>query len=76
MTDPSPNPAIPPGWTPLGAVHLPQPSVWPATVSMGCTLLVWGLVASLVLIIFGLIVFACGITGWVFQMLHERKHTH
>lgn len=76
MNKQEPLPAVPPGWTALPPAHLPQPSVWPVTLSLGSALLVWGMVASIIISGFGLVVVSAGLIGWVSDILYERKQTH
>ncbi|GAC1319154.1 MAG: hypothetical protein NVSMB2_14300 [Chloroflexota bacterium] len=51
-------------------VHLPTPSVWPATVGLGVALLGLGFISSLYLVAAGLTLMAIGVSGWVQDMRH------
>jgi hypothetical protein len=65
-------PESPPGWTVLPPVKLPEPSVWPATLALAITFLVWGLVTSLIITGVGLALFAVALAGWIRDIRHER----
>ena len=68
-------PESPAGWTVLPAEKLPEPSIWPATLAVGITFLVWGLVTSLIITGVGLALFAAAMAGWIRDIRHERaKH--
>jgi hypothetical protein len=69
---PSP-PELPPGWNIPQPQSLPEPCVWPATLAMGITCLLWGLVTSLIITGVGLVVFAGAIAGWIREIRHERS---
>jgi hypothetical protein len=59
-------------WTSLPPVKLPEPGVWPATLALGITFLVWGLVTSLIITGVGLALFAVALAGWIRDIRHER----
>jgi hypothetical protein len=64
-----------PGWTVLPPQKLPEPSIWPVTLALGITFLVWGLVTSLIITGVGLALFAVALAGWIRDIRHERtKH--
>lgn len=65
---------VPPGWTPLPLEHLPAPTAWPAGFALGLTLLLWGLIASGVLIAIGAVLMVATLAGWVAEIRHERHH--
>jgi len=68
-------PASPSGWTVLPAEKLPEPSIWPATLALAITFLVWGLVTSLMITGVGLALFGLALAGWIRDIRHERtKH--
>jgi hypothetical protein len=48
ISKPAP-PELHPGWTVLPPENLPEPGIWPATLALGITFLVWGLVTSLII---------------------------
>ena len=72
------KPALPeshPGWTVLPPQKLPEPSIWPVTLALGITFLVWGLVTSLIITGVGVALFAVALAGWIRDIRHERaKH--
>ena len=62
-------------WTVLPPEKLPAPSIWPATLALAITFLVWGLVTSLIITGVGLALFAVALAGWIRDIRHERaKH--
>lgn len=63
------------GWTVLPPEKPPEPGVWPITLALAITLLVWGLVTSLIITGVGLVLFAVAMVGWIRDIRHERaKH--
>ncbi len=70
-----PKPAPPeshPGWTVLPPQKLPEPSIWPVSLALAITFLVWGLVTSLIITGVGLALFAGALAGWIRDIRHER----
>ena len=66
---------LPPGWRVPQPEELPEPCVWPVTLALGITFLVWGLVISLIITGVGVALFAVPIAGWIRDIRHERaKH--
>jgi hypothetical protein len=64
-----------PGWTILPPEKAPEPGIWPVTLALAITLLVWGLVTSLIITGVGLALFAVAMAGWIRDIRHERaKH--
>lgn len=61
-----------PDWTSALPENIPEPTLWPAFVGVGSTLLVWGLISSLIISGIGLAVFAIAIRGWIGNLRHER----
>ena len=51
---------------------LPPPTVWPATLSMGVTLMAFGVVTSWIMSVTGLIFFLFGAAGWVEDLRHDQ----
>ena len=47
---------------------LPSPTITPAIVALGITLLAAGLVTTLALTLVGLLVFAVGLGGWIQEL--------
>ena len=63
------------GWTVLPPDKLPEPSIWPATLAVAITFLVWGLVTSLIITGVGFALFGWALAGWIRDIRHERaKH--
>jgi hypothetical protein len=63
------------GWSVLPLDKLPEPSIWPATLALAITFLVWGLVTSLIITGVGFALFALALAGWIRDIRHERaKH--
>jgi hypothetical protein len=63
------------GWTVLPPEKLPEPGIWPVTMALGITFLVWGLVTSLIITGVGVALFAVALAGWIRDIRHERtKH--
>jgi hypothetical protein len=60
-------------WTVLPPQKLPEPGVWPVTMALGITFLVWGLVTSLIITGVGIALFAVALAGWIRDIRHERN---
>lgn len=71
---PSPSPGLRPGWSQPKPERLPEPTAWPVALALGVTLILWGLVSSLVITSIGLVLFVAALAGWVADIRHERKH--
>ena len=56
---------------PYPQIHLPQPTVWPAVMAAGITLILAGILLSLAFSVAGLIVFAMALAGWIGDLLHD-----
>ena len=52
---------------------LPSPTLWPATLALGSTLLVWGLISSLLVTFFGTLLFGAALVGWIGEIRNERR---
>jgi hypothetical protein len=50
---------------------LPLPTVWPATLSLGVTLMAFGVVTSWIMSITGTILFLFGAAGWVEDLRND-----
>ena len=50
---------------------LPHPTVWPATLSLGVTLMAFGVVTSGIMSITGTILFLFGVAGWVEDLRND-----
>ena len=53
---------------------MPTPTYMPAVVSLGISLLVWGLITSPIILIAGLAILALGVAGWIGDLTHESEH--
>jgi hypothetical protein len=51
-------------------VHLPEPSVWPATVGAGVALIAFGIATSLALSALGAVLLFWGVLRWVQELRH------
>ncbi|MGO9835041.1 MAG: hypothetical protein ACLP1X_12575 [Polyangiaceae bacterium] len=61
-----------PGWNRPRPAAIPPPSVWPAALALGTALLAWGVVASPIILVFGLVLFGVSLGGWIGEIRHER----
>jgi hypothetical protein len=68
-----PNTVAPEGWGIARPEKPPRGTLYPAAVALGATFLVWGLIASLIITAFGLVLFATAMAGWIAEIRHERK---
>lgn len=55
--------------------HLPTPTVWPAALATGATLAAAGLITSPLLLVFGGLLMAAALVGWV-SILTSEEETH
>ena len=80
MTNSSQSPnSLPDGWSRPQPDHLPKPTAWPAALSLGATLLVWGIVTQWLITLIGLLLFVVSLVGWIQDIRkerHELEHTH
>jgi hypothetical protein len=60
-------------WSRPKPEKLAKPTWWPAALAFGATLLVWGLIASCVILICGALVTAISLTGWIGDIRHEHR---
>jgi hypothetical protein len=65
--------SLPPGWTKPKPEALAEPTWWPAFLSLGATFIVWGLLASFIIVIIGLMVFGVSLAGWIGDIRREHK---
>jgi len=54
-------------------VHLPQPTVWPAVLASGMTLLAWGVITNYAVSAAGAILFGIAAWGWVQELRRETR---
>lgn len=52
--------------------HVPSPSIWPVTVAGGFTLVGFGVLTSFALSLFGVLLMAWGLFGWIQELRHGR----
>jgi hypothetical protein len=62
-----------PGWNRPQPEKLPEPTAWPAGLALAVTLVLWGLVSSLILSGVGLVLFVLALAGWIREIRHERS---
>lgn len=55
-------------------IQLPRPTVWPLVLAVGVSLVIAGLVTSIVVAILGLLLSIAGIVGWFFEVLPHEAH--
>jgi hypothetical protein len=60
-----------PGWNRPKPDLISAPTVWPAGLALGTMFLAWGLVASAIILVFGLALFAISLGGWIGELRHE-----
>lgn len=65
-----PTPELRPGWQRVERHALPRPTYWPAAMAFGITLLLWGIVTSLLISGVGLALFALALAGWIGELIH------
>ena len=58
-------------WSDALPREIPHPTAYPAGMAFGITLLIWGLVTSIVLVGVGLTVMVASLAGWIGEMRHE-----
>ncbi len=70
----TPNPVLKPGsdWTGALPHEIPPPTLWPAFLALGATLLVWGLISSHLISLIGVVLFIISLVGWIGNLRHER----
>lgn len=57
-------------WQPVEEGHLPAPSIWPMVLAAGVTLLLFGVVTSLVFSVFGALLMVLSMHGWIQELRH------
>jgi hypothetical protein len=53
--------------------HLPVPSQWPAILALAVTLVMFGVVTSLVFSAVGALLLVWSIAGWIGELRHDRR---
>jgi hypothetical protein len=61
------------GWNRPKPETLAEPTWYPAALAFGATLFTWGLVSSLIISGFGVIVSVFSIAGWIGEIRNEHK---
>jgi hypothetical protein len=69
--EPTPSPSA--DWGIARPEKPPRSTLYPAALSLGATLIVWGLVSSLIVTGFGVVLFAVSMAGWIKEIRHERR---
>lgn len=59
-----------------GAVEMPAATAWPMVLGLGVVLMAAGVATSLALSAVGLVIFAAGLAGWIWQLLPGQGHIH
>ena len=52
--------------------HLPSPSIWPAALAGGLTLLFFGLLTNYAFCAFGAALMAYALRGWIGELRHDE----
>jgi hypothetical protein len=60
-------------WVGGRRIHLPPPSVWPAVLAFGVTVLMFGLITSVVFDAVGLLLIAWAVAGWIGEISHGHE---
>ena len=63
-----------PDWNPALPEVVPEPTPWPAVLSLASTLIVWGFASSLFISYIGVVLFAISIGYWIGDIRHERRN--
>ncbi len=69
----APPGALRPGWNQPLPAKLPEPTAWPCALALAVTLVLWGLVSSLIISAIGLALFVAAIAGWIADIRYERN---
>lgn len=69
----NPTSPFPADWNTPPPERLPAPTIWPATLAVGATLLAWGLISTWILSAAGGVLFTLAIAGWIHELRHERN---
>ncbi len=59
-------------WSTPKPAKVPRPTYWPAVMALATILTLWGIVTSPVISLVGLILFAGALTGWIWELFHDR----
>ncbi len=61
-----------PGWSRAKPETIPKATVWPAALALGTMFFAWGLIASPIILVVGLVLFAASLGAWITEIRHER----
>jgi hypothetical protein len=67
------RPPVPAGWIACVPEALPKPTATPPLFAFGATLLAWGLVSSLVLVLIGGALLFYALLHWIGEIVHDAK---
>jgi hypothetical protein len=77
-----PEPSIPSlpapdrsNWNPAQPEVIPEPTLWPAALALGSTLLLWGIASAWMISGVGAALWVVALAGWIGEIRHERKRT-
>jgi hypothetical protein len=65
----------PAGWLLLPEEELPKATYWPVIMGLAITLIVFGIITTIIITIVGFILFAVSLIGWIGDVQNE-KHGH
>ncbi len=72
MSD-EPRSSLPPGYSAPFPERLPNPTALPAIFAFAATLVVWGLISSLLVSLIGGIVLVYSLLQWVGEIWHDAR---
>lgn len=61
-----------PGWAKARPDSIPRPTAWPAALALGTMLFAWGMIASAMVLVVGIVLFGISLGGWIGEIRHER----
>jgi hypothetical protein len=64
--------ALGPGWNRAKPDVIPAPTVWPAALALGTMFFAWGVIASPIILVVGLVLFGISLAGWIGEIRRER----
>lgn len=67
------RPSVPDGWIACAPEALPRPTASPPLFAFGATLLAWGLVSSIVLVVIGGALLFYALLHWIGEIVHDAK---
>ncbi len=70
-----PAPLAPSDWNSPKPEILAKPTWSPAALAFGLTLMVWGLVASFIILAIGLVIVTMSLAAWIGDICNERKQS-